>query len=156
MAEIYLKVSIAKQSLELYQKDLPQISYPISTSKFGLGSEPGSFKTPLGKHRIAQKIGVGLPPGAVLRSREWTKAIWSSQDPYQNDEDLILSRILWLDGIEPENQSSFNRYIYIHGTNQEYLIGTPASHGCVRMKNEDVIALFDQVEIGTIVNFLEI
>jgi len=155
MAETYLKVNIAKQSLELYQQDLPSISYPVSTSKFGLGSEAGSFKTPLGKHRIAQKIGAGLPWGAVLRSREWTKAIWSPADPYQNEEDLILSRILWLEGMEPENQSSFERFIYIHGTNQEYLIGTPASHGCVRMRNDDVIALFDQVEVGTVVHLLE-
>ena len=149
MSAIHLMIRIGKQKIEFYRKDKLQFSYDVSTSKFGLGTEVGSYKTPLGEHVIAQKIGSGLPQGAVLRSREWTGAIWQPEDPYQLEEDLVLSRILWLEGREPENQSSFNRYIYIHGTNQEYLIGTPASHGCVRMKNEEVIALFDQVEVGT-------
>jgi hypothetical protein len=151
----YLKVIITRQILELYHDNLLQRSYSISTSKFGLGSEPGSLKTPLGWHVIAQKIGDELPIGAVLRARKWTEAVWSPEDPYQMDEDLVLSRILWLDGLESFNRTSFERYIYIHGTNQEYLIGTPASHGCVRMKNQDVIELFDKIAVGTKVNLVE-
>lgn len=155
MSAIHLKVSVGKQRVELYRGDNLQFTYAVSTSKFGLGSEVGSYKTPLGEHYIAQKIGDGLPQGAVLRSRQWTGSIWQPEDPYQLEEDLVLSRILWLEGREAKNQTSFNRYIYIHGTNQEYLIGTPASHGCVRMKNEAVIALFDQVEVGTRVALVE-
>ncbi|MEZ5405193.1 MAG: L,D-transpeptidase [Verrucomicrobiia bacterium] len=155
MGEVFLKVNVAKQILELYQRDSFQQSYPISTSKFGLGSEPNSLKTPLGWHVIAKKIGEGLPPGAVLRSREWTGAIWSFEDPYQTDEDLVLSRILWLEGVEPSNRTSFERYIYIHGTNQENEISAPASHGCVRMRNQDIIELFDKIPEGTKVNVVE-
>ena len=155
MSQVDLKISVSKQILELFQNKLLKNTYPVSTSKWGLGSEPGSYKTPLGKHRIAQKIGAGLPWGAVLKSREWTQTVWSPEDPYQLEEDLILSRILWLEGMEAHNQSTFARYIYIHGTNQEYLLGSPMSQGCIRMKNDEVIALFDQVSVGTIVDISE-
>lgn len=120
-------------------------SWPISTSKFGMGSEPGSMKTPLGKFRICEKIGEGARPWAVFKSREPTGEIASPG----GESDGVLTRILWLDGLEPDNANTRERYIYIHGTNQEHLVGSPASHGCIRMKNDDVIELFGIVGAGT-------
>ncbi len=143
-----LRVSVAEQALEMLRDGVVAREYPVSTSRFGTGFEPGSFRTPLGRHRIAEKIGAGLPPGAVLRSRVWTGQIWTPGDSWEADEDLVLTRVLWLDGLEAENAGSYSRYIYIHGTNHEEWIGTPASHGCVRMRNADVIELFDAVAAG--------
>jgi L,D-transpeptidase YbiS len=143
--DIRLCVNVASQTLELWEGGRLAKSYPVSTSQYGLGPEPGSLRTPLGRHRIARKIGHGLPLCAVLKERAWTGAVWSAQDPYQDDADLILTRILWLEGLEQDNATTFDRYIYIHGTNQEHLIGQPASHGCVRMRNADVAELFDLV-----------
>lgn len=149
MAEIRLRVSVPDQRLELWDGNTLAKTYPISTSKFGIGTQPGSLRTPPGRLRIAKKIGAELPPGAVLKERHWTGSIWSSEDPYQEDADLILTRILWLEGLDPDNANTLDRYIYIHGTNQEHLIGQPASHGCVRMNNRDVAELFDRVPEGT-------
>jgi L,D-transpeptidase YbiS len=119
--------------------------YPVSTSKYGLGFEPGSNKTPLGNFLIGEKIGDGAPAGAVFRSRVQTEEFGAPNDP----EDRVQTRILWLEGLEPENTNTRDRYIYIHGTNAEAHLGTPASHGCVRMSNEDMIDLYDRVEVGT-------
>lgn len=119
-------------------------SYRVSTSGFGLGSEPGSFKTPLGKFSISEKIGSGAPLGAVFKGRVPTGEIGAAENP----DDLVQTRILWLHGEEPHNANTKERYIYIHGTNHEESIGKPCSHGCVRMRNADVAALFDAVETG--------
>lgn len=149
MSDIRLRVSVPGQRLEVWEGDTLARTYPISTSRFGIGTEPGSLRTPPGRLRVARKIGADLPSGAVLKERQWTGSIWSSEDPYQEDADLILSRILWLEGLDPDNANTLDRYIYIHGTNQEHLIGQPASHGCVRMNNRDVAELFDQIPEGT-------
>ena len=142
-----LRVSVSRQIMELLQHGQIVKTYPISTSKFGLGTEPGSFKTPLGSFRIFQKIGHDQPLGAVFKSRQPTGEISGGG----GEEDLSLSRILWLEGLDEANANTRERYIYIHGTNQEDLIGTPASHGCVRMRNEDVTSLFMEIPDGALV-----
>ena len=129
--------------------------YAISSSMHGTGSKAGSLKTPLGKHRIVAKIGKDLPYGAILKARKWTKKIAEIiREPIDIELDVITTRILWLEGLEKglnkgKNIDSKARCIYIHGTAEEGLIGKPASNGCIRMYNRDVIELFEQVEIGT-------
>lgn len=140
-----IHVSVAEQTLHLLLNGQSVKSWPVSTSKFGLGTEPGSYRTPTGRFRIAEKIGDGLPERAILRSRQPTGELAKPG----GDEDHVLTRILWLEGLEPANQNTRDRYIYIHGTNQEDAIGTPASHGCVRLRNADVAELFDRVPAGT-------
>jgi L,D-transpeptidase YbiS len=125
--------------------------YVISTSRFGLGFEEGSQKTPTGRFRVGEKIGDGAAPGSIFVGREPTGQIGRDGDP----EDNVQTRILWLEGLDPENANTRERYIYIHGTNAESQLGLPASHGCVRMGNEDVIDLFDRVECGTEVRIEE-
>jgi len=141
---ISIHVSVRKQRLDLLEGERIVASYPISTSKFGLGSEPGSYKTPVGHFVIEKKFGDSAPPWAVFKSRQATGEIAMEG----GDEDAILSRILWLGGVEPHNANTRERYIYIHGTNQESLVGSPASHGCVRMRNADIIDLYDRVPLG--------
>jgi lipoprotein-anchoring transpeptidase ErfK/SrfK len=126
-------------------------SYPVSTSRFGEGFEPGSQKTPLGRFRIAQKIGAGAELGMIFKSRVATGRIGCEGEP----DDFVETRILWLDGIDAENRNTRERYIYIHGTNHESMIGTKASHGCVRMRNVEIIELFDLVGEGTVVEIGE-
>lgn len=128
--------------------------YPVSTSKYGTGSENGSEKTPLGLHRIKNKIGGSMPINMVFIGRE-PKGLLEDciKDGIELSEDVITSRIMWLEGMEPgRNQGgyvdTYNRYIYIHGTSEEDRIGTPASIGCIRMRNADVIDLYRKVEIG--------
>jgi lipoprotein-anchoring transpeptidase ErfK/SrfK len=120
-------------------------TWPVSTSRFGLGFEEGSFRTPTGRFRIAEKIGEGAPAGMIFQSRIATGKVADQG----GEEDLVLTRILWLEGLDPQNANTRQRYIYIHGTNQEHLIGTPASHGCIRLRNNDMIELFDRVREGT-------
>jgi L,D-transpeptidase YbiS len=140
-----IRISVRKQQLVLRAGRKKLAEYAISTSRFGLGSEEGSFKTPLGKFRIAEKIGDGMPLGTVFKSRRPVKATKKAL----RDEDLVMTRILWLHGLEPGNANTHARYIYIHGTNHEEKIGLPDSHGCVRMKNADLVELFDTVTEGT-------
>jgi lipoprotein-anchoring transpeptidase ErfK/SrfK len=117
---------------------------PVSTSRFGLGFENGSRKTPIGHFSIHQKIGGEMPVGTVFRGRKpvTTPVDWSTEP------DLITSRILWLHGLDEENAGTRERYIYIHGTNQEQLIGQAASSGCIRMRNADIVRLFDLIDVG--------
>jgi lipoprotein-anchoring transpeptidase ErfK/SrfK len=117
----------------------------ISTAKNGPGCGEGSLCTPTGKHRVAKKIGGGLEKGAILKSRQPTGEVWRGE---ARDEDLILTRILWLDGAEEHNRNSFGRYIYLHGTNQEDALGTPASHGCVRFSNNDIVEIYELLAEG--------
>jgi len=129
--------------------------YPVSTSRYGLGQLQGSLKTPTGIHKIAQKIGIDEPVGRVFKSRIATDDICFAED-YSGEEDVITSRILWLEGLQSGYNrdgevDTFARYIYIHGTADEAHIGQPASIGCVRMRNLDVIKLFDQVEVNDLV-----
>ena len=120
--------------------------YACSTSEFGIGSEPGSHRTPTGKFRIAEKHGHDAPHGMIFKSRKPTGDIGHWQD----GGDHVQTRILWLDGLDADNANTKERYIYIHGTNAEHLIGIPASHGCVRLSNQDVIDLFEIVPEETL------
>ena len=138
-------VSIRDQRLTLKENETAIRSFPVSTSRFGIGTEEGSMKTPTGQFRVAQKIGSDLPSETVFRSRVPLKP----SDPLPETDDLVMSRILWLDGLDAENANTRDRFIYIHGTKHENKIGTPASCGCVRMRNADVVELFDLVDEGT-------
>lgn len=138
-------VSVSDQRLALLDQNNLVATYRVSTSKFAIGDWPGSRGTPLGELEIAQKIGSGLPPGAVLKDRRWTGEILVPDAP---GRDPIVSRILWLRGKEPQNANAFSRYIYIHGTAEERNIGRRASYGCVRMRSRDVVQLFDLVGKG--------
>jgi lipoprotein-anchoring transpeptidase ErfK/SrfK len=129
----------------LLEDGAPISTYPVSTSKFGLGDLPGSRGTPLGTLEIAQKIGGGAPSGAVFKDRRRTgEIVW----PDAPGRDPIVTRILWLRGREPQNARAYSRYIYIHGTPEERNIGFPVSYGCVRMRSSDVIELFNIVGTG--------
>lgn len=142
-----LRVSIARQTVEARDHGRMIWSAPVSTSRYGTGSEEGSFKTPLGHLVIAEKIGAGAPLGTIFKARIPTGQIWTPEHP--TEDDLILTRILWLDGTEPDNANTKARFIYFHGTNHEDRIGTPASHGCIRLRNADIIELFDLAPVGT-------
>lgn len=142
---ISIVVSVPDQRLDLLEAGHVVASWPISTSKFGLGAEPGSYRTPTGRFVISEAIGDGAPLRAIFKSRQPTGEIAAPG----GEEDHVLTRILWLGGLEPENANTHDRYIYIHGTNQEALIGSAASHGCVRMRNADMLDLFGRVPPGT-------
>ena len=150
-------VDISEQRLYLVKNLEILKSFPISSSKFGEGSTENSFKTPLGMHEIKNKIGYDAPKNTIFKSRINTmrSAIIINSD-LDTEDDYVTSRILWLDGLEygknkGKGVDSYDRYIYIHGTHEEGLIGTKASHGCIRMFNDDVIDLFNNVEEGTYV-----
>jgi len=145
-------VSTREQKLALVDRGNVVAIYPVSTSKFGLGDWRGSRFTPLGKLQIAEKIGDSAPPGTVFKDRRRTGEIVAPDSP---GRDPIVTRILWLRGLEAQNANAFGRDIYIHGTPEERLIGTPASYGCIRMRSSDVIQLYNVVGTGagvTIVN----
>lgn len=135
----------------------PHPGYPCSTAANGIGNLEGSYMTPPGWHTIDEKHGGGLPSGAVLKSRQPTGQVW--QPGQHTPEDLVLTRILWLTGLEPGVNhgvdaagrviDSKRRYIYIHGTNDEAKLGTPASHGCIRLSNAAAIEVFNAVDVGT-------
>ena len=127
-------VSVRDQKMMILKEGLPVKSYPVSTSKFGLGDKPGSMYTPLGTMRIARKIGEGAPAGSVFKSRRRTGEILRPNSP---GRDPIVSRIIWLKGMEYKNRNAYRRYIYIHGTPEERTIGRPASYGCIRMSSRD-------------------
>jgi L,D-transpeptidase YbiS len=143
--ETKIQISARAQQLTLKAGRQELASYPVSTSRFGLGTKEGSFKTPTGKFRITEKIGEGMPLGTVFKSRRPAKVTKKEL----REEDLVMTRILWLDGIERRNANTHDRYIYIHGTNHEEKIGLPDSHGCIRMKNADLVELFERVSEGT-------
>ena len=153
-------VSIDAQKLYLIKKNIIIKSYSISSSEYGIGNKNGSNKTPLGLHTIARKIGEKTPINGRMIARVFTgETSIIYLDGSRSKTDDITSRILWLQGEEDginkgENIDSFKRYIYIHGTSEEGLIGQPASHGCIRLKNKDVIDLYKDVAIGTLVLIL--
>lgn len=146
-----IHISIRDQRLTLMEDEIPIRNYPVSTSRFGIGTEEGSMKTPTGRFRVAEKIGGGLPSEAVFQSRVPLKP----GDQLPPTEDLVMSRILWLDGLDEHNANTRDRFIYIHGTKHEDKIGRPASHGCVRMRNIDVVDLFELVDEGAHVTIEE-
>lgn len=141
-----IEVSIATQRLSLWEGVHQVKSWPCSSATLGIGFQEGSNKTPLGWFEIRERHGDDAPLATIFKARvpvgQWTPAI-------QSKEDLILTRILWLHGLEKRNANTFQRYIYIHGTNDEAGIGRPGSHGCIRMKNADVLELYSLVSVGT-------
>jgi len=141
-----IEVSIGQQLLRLYDGHSIVREWPCSTSIFGIGFTDGSNKTPLGSFVIKEKHGADAESGTIFKSRQpvghWAPGM-------ETKSDLVLTRILWLHGLEPRNANTFQRYIYIHGTNDEASIGRPASHGCIRMRNRNIIDLFDLVPLGT-------
>jgi len=148
-------VDISEQRLYLKSGEQTLVSYPISTSKYGEGSKENSFKTPLGNHVIKEKIGENAPINTIFISRINTKNVATIENKPKNTEnDYVTSRIMWLEGQENgvnkgPGIDSYERYIYIHGTHEEGLIGVKASHGCIRMFNVDVIDLYDRIYNGT-------
>lgn len=149
----YILVSVERQRLFLCRGEDVLNEYPCSTSRLGIGNRENSLKTPPGIHRVIEKYGAGAPAGRIFRDREDTGEDWN---PCNNGDNLILTRILRLEGLEPginrgPGVDSYERYIYIHGTGREDLIGAPMSHGCVCMRNDDIIRLFDIVPEGTLV-----
>lgn len=153
--EKYMYVSVKYQRLYLIVNDSTIRKYSISTAKKGIGCKANSNKTPSGLHTIKRKIGEDVPFGGILESRMYTGKVAKILTEKKNaSRDYVTTRIMWLQGEEPglnkgRNMDSYNRYIYIHGTPEEGFIGEPASHGCVRMKNKDVIELFSLVDEGT-------
>lgn len=155
----YIIINIVEQKLSLYRQDTLVCQYSISTAKNGIGSQQDSGCTPLGKHIIAEKIGGTEPMNAVFIGRVPTGEVYSaSLGQEQPSRDWILSRILWLEGVEPGfNKGSnaqggcdtYQRYIYIHGTPDTEPMGVPLSHGCIRMRNQHILELYEQVEEGT-------
>jgi L,D-transpeptidase YbiS len=149
-------VDIPSQTLSLFGADGACIRrYPVSTSALGSGEEEGSLRTPRGRHRIRARIGAGAPYGAVFRGRRPTGEVWNAAFAAAHPgRDWILSRILWLCGEESGRNrggrvDSMRRYIYIHGTGDDQPMGVARSHGCVRMRNRDIIELFDLLPAGT-------
>lgn len=150
-----LEIDLARQQLCLFEGESPLLDCAVSTARNGAGEIMNSYRTPRGLHAIAKKIGAGLPPGAVFERRVWQGAVWSpdyaaTQAPAR---DWILTRILWLTGLEPGfnaggERDTFARYIYLHGTPDPVPMGVPGSHGCVRMRNAEIIRLFDLVAEG--------
>ena len=142
-------ISVADQAMDVYLRNQFLARYQVSTSQFGVGDYPGTRATPLGHLSIAQKIGDGAPLGMVFKDRKPTGEILTPNAP---GRDPIVTRILWLKGLEAQNHNAFGRYIYIHGTPVENQIGKPASYGCIRMRSQDVVQLFTTVGVGTSVD----
>lgn len=153
--EKYMYVSVKHQRLYLIVNDSTIKKYPISTAAKGIGSKMNSLKTPPGLHTISRKIGENVPLGGLFQSRMYTgRQVKILTEKKKADGDYVTTRIMWLQGEEPglnkgRSVDSYNRYIYIHGTAEEGYLGQPASHGCIRMKNTDVVELYDLVDEGT-------
>jgi phosphoserine phosphatase SerB len=145
MNDLRLEVSVDEQLLRLFRGDDLVRTFVISTAKKGVGSTPGSHRTPTGRFVIVQKIGDGMPEGTIFKSRE-PVGQWLPGEAC--DKDLVLTRVIRISGLEPDNANSFDRFIYFHGTNREDLLGSPASCGCIRLSNRDIIELHDLVEPG--------
>lgn len=141
-------VSVKEQKLMLLQNGAKVTTYPVSTSKFGVGDSSGRMTTPVGAMAVAQKIGDHAPTGAVFHNRRFTGEILRPNAP---GRDPIITRIIWLRGLEASTARAFSRCIYIHGTPEETKIGRPASYGCIRMKSSDVTSLYRQLPLGAVV-----
>ncbi len=138
-------ISVRDQKMAIMRQGEVVKTFPVSTSKFGLGDQRGSYRTPLGVHSIARKIGAGQPSGMVFKSR---KPTGERIEPDAPGRDPIVTRIMWLRGREAQNRNAYSRLIYIHGTAEERTIGTPASYGCIRMTSADVTEAYDLLKIG--------
>jgi lipoprotein-anchoring transpeptidase ErfK/SrfK len=148
----HIVISTREQKLALLDRGNLMAIYPVSTSKFGLGDWRGSSFTPLGELEVSKKIGDNAPPGTVFKDRLRTGEIVLPNSP---GRDPIVTRILWLRGREPQNANAFDRYIYIHGTPEEWKVGSPASYGCIRMRSNDIIQLYDTVGVGAAVTIVD-
>src|SRR5438046_6007680 len=148
----HIVISTRDQKLAVLDRGNLLATYPVSTSKFGLGDRPGSRFTPLGQLQIAEKIGDNAPPGAVFKDRRRTGEVVLANSP---GRDPIVTRILWLRGRESQNANAFSRDIYIHGTPEERNIGLPVSYGCIRMRSSDIISLYELVGPGAAVIILD-
>lgn len=152
---IYIEINVDTQTLSVFKNKSLLKSYLISSAFLGVGEQKNSFKTPRGLHQIRAKIGKDAPLNAVFVERRQTGEIYSPEFAQKfPDRDWILTRILWLSGLEPGknrmgNCDTMARFIYIHGTHEKAIMGVPGSHGCIRMRNHDIIELFDLVEPGT-------
>ena len=152
VGERSIEISISAQHLRVVDGKREIASFIVSTSRFGQGSREGSNMTPLGDFEIGEKIGEKAQLMTVFKGREPV----GIHDPAQSSqEDLVMTRILWLHGTEEHNINTRGRYIYIHGTNQEHFLGQPASFGCIRMGNEDVVSLFNMIDVGSRVRIFE-
>ena len=155
-----IEVNVSQQNLKLIQNNEVLMDVAVSTATKGIGQVRDSEQTPLGRHVIRAKIGEGCPPGTVFVGRRPTGEEFSEELRNQNtDRDWILTRILWLSGLEPGhnrlgNVDTMQRYIYIHGAPDADPMGEPGSHGCIRMRNSDIVKLFDLVPVGTQVNIV--
>lgn len=154
-----LYASVKRQRLFHIRDGRLLAEYPIATSSIGVGSEQDSYRTPTGLHRVAEKHGTDVPLLGILKERAFTGQL-ADPDFSGVDKDWITTRVLWLEGLEPgvnrgPGVDSYERCIYIHGTANERSVGTPSSLGCIRMRNADVMALFDAVAIGTLVVILD-
>lgn len=139
----HIYISIGEQLLRLYDGEEVLEEFVISSSKNGVGYAEGSYCTPMGRFEISEKIGNGAEIGTIFKSRK-PVGRWNGEP---SDDDMVLTRILRLHGLDADNSNSMNRYIYIHGTNQEELLGKPRSCGCIRMANTDVVRLFDCIDV---------
>jgi len=148
---VHLVISLDDQNLKVIQGDCCIREFAISTAVMGMGFAKDSYRTPTGRFRVCARIGAGEPGGTIFKCRV-PVGLW--QPGEAPEEDLILSRILRLEGLDAANSNTLERCIYLHGTNREDLLGQPASHGCVRLGNADVIELFDMVSIGDLVVIL--
>jgi len=144
-------ISVRDQKLMVMGNGAKLATYPVSTSKFGIGDNWGRMTTPLGFLQVAEKIGDHAPVGAVFRNRRFTGEIIKPNSP---GRDPVITRIIWLRGLQASNEHAFSRCIYIHGTPEEKKIGRPASYGCIRMKSRDVADLYAQIPIGAIVEIV--
>ncbi|MFT6182363.1 MAG: lipoprotein-anchoring transpeptidase ErfK/SrfK, partial [Akkermansiaceae bacterium] len=147
--ELLIEVSISNQSLTVTQGGHSIFQAPVSTAANGSGFEEGSYRTPTGDFIVREKIGEGAPIFTSFKGR-LPRSVWQGE----KSNDAILSRILWLEGLNDENANTYCRYIYFHGTHAEDLIGQPASHGCIRLKNDDILTLFEIIPIFTPVRIL--
>ena len=158
LSEIHINVDISQQRMYLFNQNKLVKSYPVSTSSFGEGQIENSFKTPLGKHVISELFGTNVDKNEIFVNRVLiNRKATIIDNSIDTDNDFITSRIMWLKGLEDGknlggNVDSYSRYIYIHGTQEEGLIGKKASHGCIRLFNHDVIELYELIEEGTTVN----
>ena len=148
----HIVISTRDQKLAVLDRGTLLTMYPVSTSKFGLGDYLRSSRTPLGELEVAKKIGDNAPLGCVFKDRIRTGEIVASNSP---GRDPIVTRILWLRGREAQNANAFGRYIYIHGTPEERVIGRPASYGCIRMRSSDIIQLYNIVGVGAAVTVVD-
>lgn len=158
MTERLLYISLAEQRLQLREDGVVRATYPVSTARNGAGQSMNSGCTPLGRHRIRIRIGAGCRPDAVFVGRRATGEYYSAELAAAHPQrDWILARILWLTGTEPGRNrggqvDSLRRFIYIHGTPDSEPMSVPRSHGCIRMRNSDLVELFDQVRAGDAVD----